>query len=241
MFRFTRLAAIISLSLVCCGVQAQPWREKGGADGQADGRGPPHRLFISPSGEPFRQADGAAAWFAQADADHDGAITLAEFRADALRVFRIFDQNSDGVIDGFETAHYENEIAPEISQTFAERDRPRESAGWGGPEHGHGGDRGRGRGDRGGDKEGGGFPGGPGRAGAQREGAARFSYLDIPEPIRSADLNLDWRVTEAEWLKAADKRFAMLDVKSQGRLTPDSLPPIPGAHPPRGGPKGPPR
>ena len=156
-------------------------------------------------------------------------------------MFRIFDQNSDGVIDGFETAHYENEIAPEISQTFAERDRPRESAGWGGPEHGHGGDRGRGRGDRGGDKEGGGFPGGPGRAGAQREGAARFSYLDIPEPIRSADLNLDWRVTEAEWLKAADKRFAMLDVKSQGRLTPDSLPPVPGAHPPRGGPKGPPR
>ena len=125
MFRFPRLATIFCLSLVCSGVQAQHWREKGGADGT----GPPHRLFISPSGEPFRQADGAAAWFAQADVDHDGAITLAEFRADAQRVFRIFDQNSDGVIDGFETEHYENEIAPEISQTFAERESPRESAG----------------------------------------------------------------------------------------------------------------
>src|SRR5437764_915071 len=33
---------------------------------------PPRHLFISPSGEPFRGRNGFSAWFAQADADHDG-------------------------------------------------------------------------------------------------------------------------------------------------------------------------
>ena len=50
--------------------------------------GPPHEgmggLFISPSGEPFRGGEGRQAWFARADTDPDGALTLAEFRADAV-------------------------------------------------------------------------------------------------------------------------------------------------------------
>src|SRR3954468_19652800 len=65
-------------------------------------RGPRGGLFLSPMGEPFRSADPAAdnvgAWFAQADADHDGALTLAEMQADAARFYATLDVNHDGEI-----------------------------------------------------------------------------------------------------------------------------------------------
>src|SRR5690349_14399725 len=44
--------------------------------------GPLAGLFLSPMGEPFRGGEGAEAWFARADADHDGVVTAAEFQAD---------------------------------------------------------------------------------------------------------------------------------------------------------------
>ena len=62
-----------------------------GADGAGGPDGPPGlagapgaaaMLFISPSGEPFRAQPGepypVAAWFAQADANHDGFVTMEE-------------------------------------------------------------------------------------------------------------------------------------------------------------------
>ena len=247
MLRMRRLGLLLGLSLACGAAVAQPWRDGDRTDRPGMRDGPPHRLFISPFGEPFRQGDGSAAWFAQADTDHDGALTQAELRADALRFFKILDQNSDGAIDGFETARYENELAPEINRTFADPDhRPPgaegDERGPGGPPPG-GERRGR-RGDRDGEGREGQGRGGHRGATTSREGAARFSYLDIPEPIRAADLNLDWRVSQAEWLKAADKRFGLLDPKGTGRLTLETLPPLPGmpqGRPPGGGPNRPPR
>jgi Ca2+-binding EF-hand superfamily protein len=79
----------------------------------------PRRVFISPAGEPFRpgaaQPEGFEAWFARVDANHDGRIERAEFRADFERYFRTLDVNQDGVIDGFEIAAYEKTLAPELS------------------------------------------------------------------------------------------------------------------------------
>ena len=78
----------------------------------------PVRVFISPSGEPFRPADGVGdgfeTWFAQADTDRDGRLDRSEFRADAVRFFKRLDTNFDGVIDGFEVATYEKGVAPEL-------------------------------------------------------------------------------------------------------------------------------
>src|SRR5881628_2346458 len=74
------------------------------------------RLFISPSGEPFRGEAGLAAWFAGADANHDGAIDQAEFTADAMRFFKTLDANGDGKLDGFELQAYERDIVPELAQ-----------------------------------------------------------------------------------------------------------------------------
>ena len=78
----------------------------------------PARVFISPSGEPFRPTaaapDGFEAWFARVNANHDGRIDRAEFRADADQFFKQLDTNGDGVIDGFEIAAYERTVAPEL-------------------------------------------------------------------------------------------------------------------------------
>ena len=85
----------------------------------------------------------------------------------------------------------------------------------------------------GGDSEG--FrPKGAGAGMARREGAARFSLLNIPQPIRGADINLDWKVTAEEWAKAASQRFALLDTDADGKLTLDTLPPLPGRGRPGG-------
>ena len=171
-------------------------------------------IFISPSGEPFRGAGGLAAWFKGADADADGLVTLAEFEADAARVFGLLDADHNGSIDGFETQAYEREIAPEIR-----------SLGGGRPPPGAG--RGPGaEGER---------PRRPmlgmGRAAppATREGAARFGLLNEPHPVRGADADLSGRVSLEEWRKAAARRFGLLDQDGDGVLTLDSLPPRPGA------------
>jgi hypothetical protein len=164
----------------------------------------PHgRVFISPSGEPFRGPDGLAAWFAQADADHDGAITLAEFQADAERAFRLYDNDGDGVLNGLEIQAYERERAPEISE-FA--------FGGDGPRGGRGGRRGPGgpRGAGGGDSR---------FRGAGATGAARFSLLNEPEPLLAADADIDGKVTRAEWARSTARRFTLLDRDSAGRLT----------------------
>ncbi|HZZ35067.1 MAG TPA: EF-hand domain-containing protein [Caulobacteraceae bacterium] len=163
--------------------------------------GPPlGRVFISPSGEPVRPAPGQAdpfdAWFARADANHDGHIDRAEFRADAVGFFKKLDANGDGRIDGFEIAAYERQIAPELIAAA---------------EHGiH-------------------QPGEPPERerrhrGADDPGARGYiSLINEPEPVSGADFDLDSKVTAAEWLRAADRRFDMLDPKGAGFLTRESL------------------
>jgi hypothetical protein len=191
-------------------------------------------LFISPSGEPFRGPDGLKRWFDGADTDHDGAIGPAEFRADAMRFFKVLDADGDGVIDGIEIQAYETRIAPEITglglpdETAGPRPDTGEPSGEGRRGGGRGGERRGGMGRGGG---GGGFGGA--RGGQGREGAARYGLLNEPEPVLGADLNIDFKVSAAEWLKTADKRFALLDTKAQGKLTLDTLPPLPGRRPPK--------
>ena len=76
------------------------------------------RLFISPMGEPFRSergGDALAMWFAQADRNHDGYLTVDEMQQDAERFFATLDSNHDGEIDPDETTRYETLVAPEIS------------------------------------------------------------------------------------------------------------------------------
>jgi len=215
------VAGALMLALAACA--SEPRRAyRGHRGGPAGAEARLRRgLFVSPSGEPFRGADGLGAWFAGADADHDGSLTAGEFQADAERFFRRLDVNGDGVIDGFEMQAYEQSVAPEIAALEFDRGAGSgQTAGErrGGGMGGRGGRRGGGMAGRG---RGGAEPpsGGAGPRGSGREGAARYSLINEPEPVAGADENLDGRVSLEEWRRATARRFATLDKPKAGRLT----------------------
>jgi hypothetical protein len=203
--------------------QAQPQTE---AALSTDAVPAPRRqqLFISPMGEPFRAEFGQPypvdVWFAAADQGHKGYLTLDDFKADALRFFKVLDENGDGVIDGFEVGDYETKVAPEIlpqvQDRLAAQDvmTQKELA-----EGGHG----KRRPDPGGDvrRE---------RGGTLTDamtGAAQYGLLAEPEPVRGSDANLDFRISKDEWLAAARRRFEELDKNHDGKLERSELPATP--------------
>jgi Ca2+-binding EF-hand superfamily protein len=169
---------------------------------------PPVRLFVSPMGEPFRaKGDGddpVSEWFGQADKDRDGALTAAEMQADAARFFDTIDINHNGELDPDEIARYEREIAPEI-QLGQQLGGMR----WGG---------------RRADKA--------ERKARERErdglqGAGRYAWLNIPEPVAAADADLNRGVSRAEFVAAAGERFLMLDPDHDGAIRRAELPLLP--------------
>jgi len=188
------------------------------ADPQPKPPPPPPRVFISPSGEPFRLSpacpDPLKCWFDRVDANHDGVIDRFEFRADAAAFFKTLDENGDGVIDGFEVADYESKIAPELAEQvegrmpgqFApsrgtqDQDRPHRPGQRETEPH----------------REGHDDSGGGGRG---RGGRGIGQLIDEPEPVSGADFNLDSHITMAEWMRATDQRFDLLDTAKTGRLT----------------------
>jgi hypothetical protein len=208
---------MIGLILAALLAAAQP-----PAGEEAPGRG---GVFLSPMGEPFRAPadaqDLAGRWFAAADSDRDGALSLAEMQADAGRFFTELDASGDGEVDPAELARYENAVAPEVQLGLQMGSRFGGGGGWsagrrgGGPwgdgRHRTEGRRSRGRGDY----------------AAGLEGAGRFSFLNIPEPVISADRDLNRGVSRSEFLRAAAERFLLLDPNGDGRILRSELPPLP--------------
>jgi hypothetical protein len=190
-----RILVTASLLLVSTAAIAQPPR-RGGS------------VFLSPMGEPFRSSDPAAdnvgAWFARADRDSDGAISLAEMEADAGRFFGVLDADGNGELGPSEIARYENEVAPEVQLGLQMRGT------------GFGDWRGSGRRHR------------RVETYARRvEGAGRYAFLNIPEPVIAADMDLNRGVSRGEFASAAGQRFTMLDGDHDGRLARVELPPLP--------------
>jgi len=179
--------------------------------------------FISPMGEPFRAHaatdDTLADWFTQADRDHDGFLTAAEMVADAERFFARLDTNHDGQIDPDELAQYEYEVAPEIQVMSRTRRAPGQPA----PavkqtdpddldvyrDERH--DRDQRRALRDEDYASLGFGGG-------LQGAARYSLLNMPEPVAAADTDFNRLISLEEFKAAAIARFELLDKAHAGRL-----------------------
>lgn len=165
----------------------------------------PGGLFISPMGEPFRSAaDNAGAWFAGADSDGDGALTAVELRRDAARFFATLDLDSDGEIEPAEITRYENEVAPEVQVGLQMR-----GAGFG-------------------DWRG---PGSRRRRvavyGEGIEGAGRYGFLNIPQPVIAADFDMNRGVSRKEFDQASNQRFALLDSDRDGVLVRAGLPALP--------------
>jgi hypothetical protein len=135
----------------------------------------------------------------------------AEFRADAMAFFKTLDVNGDGRIDGFELSAYEHKIVPELIAEVETRafgpPRPSGGARRNGP---YGRERPR--------PEGGGEEGG-----GDASGRGHLALLRDPEPVSSADTDVDGRVSAAEWLAAADARFDLLDGKGADALTREAM------------------
>jgi hypothetical protein len=66
-------------------------------------------------------------------------------------------------------------------------------------------------------------------------GAAPYDFLAEPEPVTAADTAFDQRITLAEFLAAADRRFEALDVKGNGHIALADLPKTAVQSPPRPG------
>jgi len=170
--------------------------------------------FISPMGEPFRAHtpadDTLANWFHQADQNHDGVLTLDEMQADADRFFATLDTNHDGEIGPDELAYYEWEIAPDIqvmSRTMRSPGEPVPVERQAQADRGSDGER---RGHRAEDVD-----SALGLGGAL-QGAARYSLLNIPEPVAAADTDFNRGISLSEFRHAAIARFQLLDTAHHG-------------------------
>lgn len=169
-------------------------------------------LFISPMGEPFRPrvdgVDPVQAWFAGADADHDGKLTIAEMMADADRFFATLDRDHDGQLLPDEVDAYEENVAPEV-RLYQPRGR---------------------RADDGERK----VPEPRPRAGPKGAvpydgaiGAGRFSFFNIPNPVASTDDDINRAIDRAEFRGAAAERFRLLDSRQKKALALADLPRTP--------------
>ena len=224
-------------------------------------------IFRSEPGEPYP----VAAWFAGADTDHDERLSKAEFLADGGRWFGILDSNGDGVIGQAEIAAYETLAGQTTGGMRGPGGVGMGASGMGRPVGGRAGPPGGSQhggmslADSGQSQDGGmgGMPGGgmggpgggrdgpgdaddtPRRSGPRGGGAtsvlAMAGLLNVPEPVKAADVDTNQRITPEEWSRAGDRWFQLLDTNKDGALTLAELPPTQmqqrgGRGPGRGGP-----
>ena len=188
--------------------------------------------FISPMGEPFRAVAKdpypVEVWFKGADAGAKGYITKQDFEADAQRFFKALDTDGDGYLNDQEIDAYENNVAPEIKAAMGEDPNAvhyAPSAIEMGQMNGETPAVYKDSASRIDDDKAANADKDQRRAQLEaRRGAGVFGFFNEPEPVRAADTNIDFRVSMKEWIEAADRRYAQLDLRHDGKVTRDELP-----------------
>lgn len=226
--RRSALALIFSSGALGCLPAGSPWaapRSRHDDDDDAE-RGIPN-LFISPCGEPFRAADGApypvVEWFRRANKKGDGKLDHDEFVADADAFFKRLDINGDGALSPYEIRVYERTMVPEILGGTVTVGQNAGARLWlaqysGGPTGGRYNEPIDPSGDR--DLT----PPKPKGLDESGAGAAPYGFFQEPEPILTADFNVNGLILRDNFLKVADMHFTALDEAQKGYLTLPGLP-----------------
>ena len=171
-------------------------------------RGIPN-MFISPCGEPFRAADGApypvVDWFKQADANGDGALSRYEITVYEHKWVPEILGGTVGV--GF------NDAAPRLwLAQYSGGPGPGGALGGVNASINPQGDKPMAT------------PKAPEGLNETGVGASPYSFFDEPEPIMTADLNVNGLILRDNFLKVADMHFDSLDPDGRGYLTLKTLP-----------------
>jgi len=240
-----RQSGLALIALVAAG--ALPWTaaiaaRRPPSDDDDDAPNLPN-TFFSPCGKPFRAESGAPYpvidWFKEADKNADGKLDHDEFVADAGSFFDLLDLNKDGVLSHYEILVYEHRIAPEILIGTAHIGLGPDGDGqgrdgarlWlaqmgGGGMGGGGGVQRPGPIDPGGDTQE--IPQGkPKGLDESGQGASPYGFFEEPEPVMTADLDVNGIISRPNFLKTADMHFNTLDWRKQGYLTLATLPKTP--------------
>jgi len=173
----------------------------------------PHlpRPVFSPNGEPLvgagwpaHCADALDLWFDRVDTSHDGKMTLVEMETDAVRQFKVMDLRRDGKVTAAEIATYREKAmggryASYSTPEIAIRQRYHD-------EEADGGDRRR--------HEDESMP---------QADASGVMPADKPDPVMSADTDLDGSVTLDEFKVFVHQNFADFDKDHAGYITKDDL------------------
>jgi Ca2+-binding EF-hand superfamily protein len=178
-------------------------------------RAPPPPTF-SPNGEPligkFWPADceeAEALWFDRLDTAHSGRLTLAQLQADAERQYKLMDLRHDGRVTAEELSsyrlkemggHYISVSTPDQKDTIERLDEEDDDSG---------GRRELGRYDRRNSDD----------AKSGKMDAFAALTTDQPDPVMSADTDLDGSVTLEEFRTLIDQNFAEFDKEHAGYIT----------------------
>ena len=164
-------------------------------------------LFVAPNGRPFRGEPGkpypSATWFAGADADHDGKLTKAEYKAEFIAYFDTLDSDHNGEITPPELDAYENDILPETKMTGGG------FAGYAYSQSGGGG----------GDSS-----DGPKAPPLRPSGASFFNFFGSHQPLLAMDTNFNRGINRNEFAAGADRTWKLLDPGGKPWITMDDLP-----------------
>lgn len=196
------LPSILAFALLTSACGGPPGGERPGPSPE---RQHPLPLLNTPTGEPLGRANcvhATAAWFARSDADRDGWLSPAEFSADARAVFARLDGDNDGVVSPDELQR----ARMPFQDQDGDQDRPQRR--------------------RSGPMGGGRPPGGGGMGGEaeRREGiSGSGGSAGALDPVMTADSNLDFKVSRAEFAARTDENFATLDKNADHRLSMDDV------------------
>ena len=189
---------LMLLSLLLAGCAA--FHDHGGGGDSERG---PTVLIFSPNGEPLNGGPfgrpscevALTRWFERADSNHDGVLGHGEFMADAAAQFARMDIDHNGYLLSEELERYRlpyRQMGPVVRHV-------REPAG-----DGEAGEARRRRV----------RPQGTDEAGERGRGVA-----DMADPVMSADLDNDFKVTSEEFRFQAERVFGTLDTAHNGRVT----------------------